>query len=229
MRFRSTVRGPAGPPPHARTTRPAPEAPGGRARAVTPAAALTPALTPAVATVVALLMVATPPAPTPAPAPRSATTVAGAGTAVGAAAQPAADVTFAWPLDPQPGVVRPFDAPDSEYGPGHRGVDLAAAAGQPVLAAAGGRVVHAGDLAGRGVVSIEHPDGLRTTYEPLSVQVDEGDRVRAGLPIGTVARGHDDCAAAACLHWGLRRGERYLDPVTVVPLAGALRLKPWPG
>ncbi|GAA1204117.1 M23 family metallopeptidase [Prauserella alba] len=142
---------------------------------------------------------------------------------------PRPEGTFTWPLTPRPAVVRPFDPPDSEYGPGHRGVDLAAEPGQPVSAAAAGRVVYAGDLAGRGVVSIEHRGGLRTTYEPLSVRVAEGDRVEAGRRIGTVARGHDGCRRAACLHWGLRRGERYLDPLTVVPVAGPLRLKPWPG
>src|SRR5690606_15665957 len=52
--------------------------------------------------------------------------------------------SFDWPLTPRPRVVRPFDPPTSPYGPGHRGVDLAAAPGQPVLAAAEGRIVHAG-------------------------------------------------------------------------------------
>ncbi|MBB3661391.1 murein DD-endopeptidase MepM/ murein hydrolase activator NlpD [Prauserella sediminis] len=198
----------------------------------------------AVVTVVTAVTALVPPDITAAPGPRSGAggtagteiagaEVAGAETAavrsLRATGEPHAEVTFTWPLTPQPEVVRPFDPPDSEYGPGHRGVDLAAEPGKPVSAAAAGRIVHAGDLAGRGVVSIEHPGGLRTTYEPLSVQVAEGERVEAGRRIGTVTRGHDGCDRAACLHWGLRRGERYLDPLTVVPAAGPLRLKPWPG
>lgn len=155
---------------------------------------------------------------------------ASAGTAGRDAADATADgVTLAWPLKPRPEVARPFDPPDSEYGAGHRGVDLVAQPGQPVAAAAAGRVVYAGDLAGRGVVSIAHRDGLRTTYEPVSAHVAEGDRVQAGGRIGTVARGHDGCPDSTCLHWGLRRGEQYLDPLTVVAAAGPLRLKPWPG
>lgn len=140
-------------------------------------------------------------------------------------------VSLTWPLTPRPEVVRPFDPPDDEYGPGHRGVDLAAEPGQPVSAAATGRVLYAGELAGRGVVSVEHRDGLRTTYEPVSVsaEVDEGDLVAAGRRIGTVTRGHAGCPASACLHWGLRRGEQYLNPLTLVATAGPLRLKPWPG
>lgn len=209
----------------------------------------------AVVAVVAAVAVVVPPASTVPPGPpgtsgRSGT--AGAAAASGVADSPAraavsgagevhaerrahaadgtADgATLAWPLEPRPEVTRPFDPPDSEYGPGHRGVDLLAEPGQRVSAAAAGRVVYAGDLAGRGVVSIEHRDGLRTTYEPVSPQVAGGDRVQAGARIGTVARGHAGCPDVTCLHWGLRRGEQYLDPLTFVAAAGPLRLKPWPG
>src|SRR5262249_19725721 len=72
---------------------------------------------------------------------------------------------FGWPLSGSPAVVRGFHPPALRYGPGHRGVDLAAAAGEPVLAAGAGTVVFAGVVAGRGVVSLSHPGGLRTTYE----------------------------------------------------------------
>lgn len=140
--------------------------------------------------------------------------------------------SFDWPLTPRPRVVRPFDPPTSPYGPGHRGVDLAAAPGQPVLAAAEGRIVHAGTVAGIGVVSIQHDGGLRTTYEPVRASPEDGvtpgTRVTSGERIGTVAGHHAGCPTVACLHWGVRRGEEYLDPLEFVPPAGPLRLKPWP-
>ena len=79
-----------------------------------------------------------------------------------------------WPLRPRPAVVRAFDAPSPNWQPGHRGVDLVARAGQPVYAAGAGTVVFAGDLAGRPLVSIAHPGGLRTTYEPLRPAVRRG-------------------------------------------------------
>ena len=82
--------------------------------------------------------------------------------------------------------VRPH--PDHDYGPGHRGVDLAARTGEPVLAAAAGTVAFAGSVAGRGVVSIDH-GAVRTTYEPVAAQVSAGQRVAAGQPIGRVAGG----------------------------------------
>jgi murein DD-endopeptidase MepM/ murein hydrolase activator NlpD len=120
---------------------------------------------------------------------------------------------------PLPGpltVGRPFEAPSHAYGPGHRGVDLAGAAGDPVLAAGNGVIVFAGMVAGRPVVSIDHANGLRTTYEPVDPSVGAGQAVARGSPIGTLSAGHPGCAAESCLHWGLRRGETYLDPLALL-------------
>ncbi|MFT3861609.1 peptidoglycan DD-metalloendopeptidase family protein [Micropruina sp.] len=111
---------------------------------------------------------------------------------------------------PVPGpVVRGFDPPTEDWLPGHRGVDLAATAGSPVRAAAAGRVSVAQTIAGRGVVTIVHGD-LRTTYEPVRASVRVGQQVRAGDVIGTVQAGH---CAGGCLHFGLKRGDQYLDPL----------------
>jgi murein DD-endopeptidase MepM/ murein hydrolase activator NlpD len=118
---------------------------------------------------------------------------------------------------PEPLTVgRPFEAPAHAYGPGHRGVDLVGAPGDPVRAAGHGVVVFAGMVAGRPVVSIDHPSGLRTTYEPVDPSVGAGQAVVRGSPIGTLLAGHAACAAEACLHWGARRGEAYLDPLTLL-------------
>ncbi|GAA1377817.1 murein hydrolase activator EnvC family protein [Catellatospora chokoriensis] len=130
-----------------------------------------------------------------------------------------------WPLAGSPHLVRRFDPPPQPWLPGHRGVDLAAAPESPVLAAGGGTVVYAGVLAGRGVVSVDHPSGLRTTYEPVTPLVKAGDTVTAGTPLGILAAGHPGCSATACLHWGLRRGTVYLDPLAVLGL-GRVRLLP---
>lgn len=129
---------------------------------------------------------------------------------------------FGWPLLPRPQVARPFDPPEHNWLPGHRGVDLAAAPGQPVLAARTGTVVFAGTVAGKPVVSVDHPGGLRTTYEPVDATVTAGRRVQRGTVLGTVALGHPECAAAACLHWGLRRERDYLDPL---PLVRSMRMR----
>jgi murein DD-endopeptidase MepM/ murein hydrolase activator NlpD len=133
-----------------------------------------------------------------------------------------------WPLDPRPEVVARFDPPDSRWGAGHRGVDLAGHVGQPVRAAAPGRVTFAGTLAGRGVVVVDHGT-TRTTYEPVDASVAVGDRVPAGAMVGRLQLFGSHCFPRACLHWGLIEGrDRYLDPLTLVG-AGPVRLLPLDG
>ena len=140
-------------------------------------------------------------------------------------------VAYTWPLLPPPAVVRPFGAPEDPFGPGHRGVDLAGAIGQPVLAARGGTVAFAGPVAGHGVVSVQHDDGLRTTYEPLVPSVHGGDVVNVGTVLGTLVAGHRGCSSP-CLHWGVRRDRlEYLDPLVLLrPLRVRLLPvpEPWP-
>ncbi|OIK29090.1 murein hydrolase activator EnvC family protein [Streptomyces malaysiense] len=122
-----------------------------------------------------------------------------------------------WPVGVRPPVLRGWEPPATPYGPGHRGVDLAAAPGSPVRAVAAGRVSFAGRVAGRGVVTVELTGtGLRTTYEPVSPSVQAGARVRAGDVVGTVAAGAH-CGDAACVHWGLLRGAAYLNPLSLLP------------
>jgi murein DD-endopeptidase MepM/ murein hydrolase activator NlpD len=132
--------------------------------------------------------------------------------------------TYAWPVSP-PHVTRRFDPPPQPWSAGHRGVDLASAPGAEVRAAGGGTVVFAGVIAGRGVVSVAHPGGLRTTYEPVIATVVVGAQVGRGDLIGRLAAGHPGCPVAACLHWGLRRDDVYLDPLALLGL-GRARLLP---
>ena len=128
-------------------------------------------------------------------------------------------------------MLSPFRAPDHAFGPGHRGVDLAGTAGQAVTAARAGTVVFAGPVAGRGVVSIEHVDGLRTTYEPVRPTVRVGATVEVGAVLGALEAGHRGCVQA-CLHWGVRRDRLdYLDPLVLLRPARVRLLpvpQPWP-
>ena len=137
---------------------------------------------------------------------------------VRAAAEPVPPSASALWTAPLPGaaVTRPFDVLPHRYAAGHRGVDLAGAPGAAVLAAGDGVVVFAGGVAGRPVVSVDHPGGLRTTYEPVAPSVRAGQAVARGSPLGTLVAGHLGCPAAACLHWGLRRGRDHLDPLRLL-------------
>ena len=132
--------------------------------------------------------------------------------------------TWVWPVDGPRAVGRPFAPPASRYGSGHRGADLVSTPGALVRAAGAGRVSYAGLLAGRGVVVVVH-GALRTTYEPVTAAVRVGSEVAGGQALGRLESGHPACPAPACLHWGLRRGEDYLDPVRLVR-AGPVRLLP---
>jgi murein DD-endopeptidase MepM/ murein hydrolase activator NlpD len=83
-----------------------------------------------------------------------------------------------------------------------------------VLAAGPGIVAFAGLVAGRGVVTVAHEGGLRTTYEPVIAAVKVGRTVTAGDELGVLAAGAH--CPAACLHWGALRGDVYVDPLTLL-------------
>jgi murein DD-endopeptidase MepM/ murein hydrolase activator NlpD len=128
-------------------------------------------------------------------------------------------------VDPPSGVERLFDPPEEEWGPGHRGVDLVAPKGSSVVSPGPGVVTFAGQVARRGVVVVTHPDGLRTSLEPVAGSVPVGTAVAAGTPIGVVEGAQagegggttpNHCAPRSCVHWGVRRGERYIDPLSVL-------------
>ncbi|WP_330332882.1 M23 family metallopeptidase [Streptomyces sp. NBC_00536] len=112
-------------------------------------------------------------------------------------------------------VARWWDPPPTPYAAGHRGVDLAAPVGAEIRAVGPGRVFYAGRVAGRGVLSLTLPGGLRTTYEPVRALVAEGDQVSAGLRVAVLEPGGH--CASPCLHWGLLAGETYLNPLTLLP------------
>src|ERR1700739_4470652 len=108
---------------------------------------------------------------------------------VSAAPAVARPVLLAWPVPPPPAVARGFDAPSPDWNPGHRGVDLPGTPGQPVYAAGVATVVFAGLLAGRPVVSLAHPGGLHTSYEPVRAAVRGGQQVTAETVIGELVAG----------------------------------------
>ena len=120
-------------------------------------------------------------------------------------------------------MVRGFEAPAGPYGPGHRGVDLAAAVGERVGAPAAGRVVFAGPVAGRVWVSLLVAPGVLVTVGPLLDPVAAGRRVRALDPVGRLGPGHD-----GTLHLSLRVDGVYVDPLLYLVDRPRPRLAPLP-
>lgn len=145
-----------------------------------------------------------------------------------ALAAPTDSSDFGWPLSPTPTIVHRFDPPEKRWLSGHRGVDLAAPAGTPVLAAGAGVINFSGTVAGKPVVSVRHPDGLLTTYEPVTAVLRKGAVVARGSAIGVLEAGHEGCTSP-CLHWGARRGagssSEYFDPLALLGEI-KVRLKP---
>lgn len=121
---------------------------------------------------------------------------------------------WSWPLSPEPAVLRAFDPPDKPWLSGHRGVDLkATASATPVTSPEAGTVTFAGVVVDRPVITIDH-GGVKSSFEPVESSLAVGTAVSKGDVIGTVLPGH--CGDIPCLHWGVRRGEEYLNPLSFV-------------
>ncbi|GAA3812211.1 murein hydrolase activator EnvC family protein [Cellulomonas soli] len=136
---------------------------------------------------------------------------------------------YAAPTDGAPTLLRPFERPAEVWAPGHRGVDLAAEPGSRVLAPVDGTVSFAGPVAGRGIVTVVDADGLRSSLEPVDPVVATGQGVHRGDVVATVstdAAASSHCAPATCLHWGVRRGTDYLDPMDLLGAPGPVVLLP---
>jgi murein DD-endopeptidase MepM/ murein hydrolase activator NlpD len=126
-------------------------------------------------------------------------------------------------------LVRGFDARAGPYGPGHRGIDIAAPVGELVGAPAAGRVVFAGPVAGVTWVTLEVAPGVLVTLGPLLDPVATATRVRSKAPVGRIGPGHAATPAApATLHLSVRVDGVYVDPLVYLVDRPRPRLVPLP-
>lgn len=149
--------------------------------------------------------------------------------------------------DSRPRVIRPFEKPAQRWSAGHRGVDLAVPENdRRVYAPAPGKVVFSGTVVNRKVLVIAHPDGRRSTFEPMNETLPVGTTVTAGDVIGTVAdaaggngeQSYRRCSAP-CLYWGVRQGgarrdgsgktAEYINPMSLLGSKEPSILLPVPG
>jgi murein DD-endopeptidase MepM/ murein hydrolase activator NlpD len=122
--------------------------------------------------------------------------------------------TYSWPL--RGPVIRWFEPPPDPYHAGHRGIDIAAPFGTAVKASREGVVAFAGWVGGALFISIDHPDGVRTTYSWLSeVRVHKGQHVARAELIGRSGHGHPEVPEPH-LHFGARVGSDYIDPMLLL-------------
>lgn len=145
---------------------------------------------------------------------------------------PAASATtepgsWAWPVTGP--VIAAFDPPDSPYGSGHRGIDIATRVGTAVLAPADGTVTFAGPVGGRRFVTIDHGGGLRSTVSFVEdLRVRAGDVVARGDVVAASGTGHAD-ETVPHVHLGVRLGDTYVDPLPYlepVSVSSYIRLAP---
>lgn len=171
--------------------------------------------------------------------PASAVDSAGLGTQAG---RPATSPmpTGAWTPPAGTGpedLVLPFDPPPRPWSTGHRGVDLSTRDGQ-VRAPAPGVVRFVGIVVDRPVLTLAHPGGTLSSFEPIETELAVGDRVVAGDPLGTVDGSVAHCEVP-CIHWGVRipdgwtvgstLRDRYLDPALLLGWSGPSVLWPLEG
>lgn len=139
-----------------------------------------------------------------------------------------------WPV--RPAVIESvFRQPNSDWGSGHRGIDLVAVPAAPLFAPTGARVAFAGPVFGRPVVTLLTDQGLTLEFEPACLpkppaidkttpvgvaaelvlpQIRVGQTVMASqifgvfCPIGLATH-----CQVACMHWGVRTANGgYLSP-----------------
>ncbi|GLI28670.1 hypothetical protein ARHIZOSPH14_29120 [Agromyces rhizosphaerae] len=115
-----------------------------------------------------------------------------------------------WPVGAPIAVLAGYRAGDTVYSAGHRGIDLAAAEDDPVLAPADGTVAFAGWVGDRTLVTIDHGGGVVSTLEPVRASVAVGEAVAAGEVVGERSTGGH---CADCLHLGARVDGRYVSPL----------------
>jgi len=138
--------------------------------------------------------------------------------------------TWSWPVSGP--VIRGFDPPDTPFGAGHRGIDVAVAPGTPILAPEAGTVSFAGRVGGELFVTIVHSGGLSSTYSWISSSaVRKGDVVSRGQTIGATGTGHPG-AGVPHLHVGVKLDGVYVDPLQFLAPLGVqdlIRLVPIAG
>ena len=136
--------------------------------------------------------------------------------AVAVAPGRAGAVQGGWPWPVIGPVLRGYEPPAGPYGPGHRGVDIGAVVGTPILAPADGVVSFAGKVGGQLFVTVDHGGGLSSTYSWLSAAlVHKNDAVIQGSVLGLTGTGHPG-SITPHLHFGVKLNGAYVDPFDLI-------------
>ena len=114
-------------------------------------------------------------------------------------------------------VERHFKKPPKKWNAGHRGVDFSATASTKVVAPEAGTISFSGKVDDRTVITITHPDGKKSSFEPVTDPLPIGAKVTKGQPIAAIDASKHHCQGTApCLHWGVRENDEYINPLLLI-------------
>lgn len=137
--------------------------------------------------------------------------------------------TWTWPVVGP--VAGSYDPPETPYGSGHRGIDIAAPVGTVAVAPAAGVIAFAGPIGGNLFVTVDHGGGLTSTFSWVSqLLVRRGGSVAVGQPVALTGWAHPASAVTPSLHFGVRLDGAYQDPLdylSPLDVTSLIRLAPW--
>lgn len=141
-------------------------------------------------------------------------------------------IRWQWPLeheqDSTPTILRHFEKPPAAWLAGHRGIDIKSQEQESVIAPARGVIRYAGIIAGVPTVSLQHQEGVVSSYQParLLPTLHIGSTVTQGEPFGVITYAQSSAMhCTQCLHWGVfmpehppqyRNPMQYIEPQTIV-------------
>lgn len=123
---------------------------------------------------------------------------------------------FIWPCPSSHNVTSPFgdrNSPTAGASSNHKGIDIGASSGSPIVAAAAGTVTVStySESAGN-YVTIDHGNGFHTVYMHASARyVKVGQKVSAGQQIAAV--GSTGYSTGPHLHFGVMKNGVYVNPM----------------
>jgi len=144
-----------------------------------------------------------------------------------AAAAAVGPANWTWPVVGP--VINAYDPPDTPFGAGHRGIDIAVPFGTTIVAPEAATVSFAGPVGGRLFVTLDHGGGLESTYSWVSaILVHKRDVVARGQPIAISGTGHPG-SSVPHLHLGVKLADVYQDPMDYlgsISVSSFIRLAP---
>jgi murein DD-endopeptidase MepM/ murein hydrolase activator NlpD len=176
---------------------------------------------------VALALVIMPTAPATAASTRAMTSLPSAASLASPPGGAVGPANWRWPVVGP--VINPFDPPDTPFGAGHRGIDIAVPVGSVIVAPEAATVSFAGKVGGELFVTLDHGGGLESTYSWVSsILVHKRDVIARGQPIALSGRGHP-AAKVPHLHLGVKLDDAYRDPMDYlgpISVSSFIRLAP---